>query len=296
MLESGDYFKKATELQPDYAEAWAWLSAYYSEGLAGSLLDPSTNLQPDWDTAQKALALDPDLPDAHWAMGGAYFIGKWDWTNADREFQRAISLDPQDAEFYYVRACLLAALGRNDEAIALAKKTMELAPFERPDALASILIPARQYDAALAEIQLRSTASPNNEIFLFDRWDLARRMHNDREMVAMAIKWHEAIGEPQVAADLQKIYAEGGRRAFFQARLQIRLKQSKTQYVSPGELAQYYAELGDGDQALDELEQAYHRHAIECLWIEADPAFDFLHKNPRFRALVQQIGLPSIKE
>jgi TolB-like protein/DNA-binding winged helix-turn-helix (wHTH) protein len=290
MLESGDYFKKATELQPDYAEAWAWLSAFYSQGVAGSVLDPRTNVQPEWDTAQKALALDPDLPDAHWAMGAAYFIGRWDFANADREFQLAIHMDPQNAESYYVRACLLAALGRFDEAIALGKKTMELAPFERPDARASILIEAQQYDAALREIQLRDAASEDSHLLLLDRWDIARRMRDDHQMIELAGKWYDAIGQPQVAAELRRAYAKGGRQAYFQAQLQRRLKQAKTQFVSPGELAMYYAELGNKNRALEELEEACRIHAIESLWIQDEPAFNFLHADPRYRALVQRVG------
>lgn len=292
MVESGEYFRKATQIQPDYADAWAWLAAYYGEGVAGDYLDSRTNLQPMWEAAQRAIELDPELADAHWAMGAAFFIARWDWANADREFLRAISMDPQNAEYYCVRANLLEVLNRFDEAIAIEKKAMELDPFERPYGLASIYAPAREYDAALADIQLRMKASPNNPDLLFQAWDIWRRKGNYKESMEAWAKWHLVIGDPQSAANLRRAYEKGGAQGFIRWQLGRRLTQSKSQYVSPGELAVYYAQLHEKDQTLALLEEAYRRHTIEVMWIQTDPAFDFLHGEPRYRALVQEIGLP----
>ena len=219
MLESGAYFRKATEIQPDYAEAWAWLSCYYGGGVANDGLDPQANLQPMWETAQRAMQLDPDLPDAHWALGAAYFIARWDWANADREFLRAISMDPQNAEYYYVRANLLEAVNRSDEAIAIEKKAMELDPFERPSALAGIYLGARQYDAALADVQLRLKASPNNPDLLFEMFGAWRGKGNYKEAMEALAKWHIAIGDPQSAVNLRRAYETGGAHGFIQWQL-----------------------------------------------------------------------------
>ncbi len=292
MVESGDYFKKATEIQPDYAEAWAWLSCYYGEGVASNSLDPRGNIQPMWETAQRALQLDPELADSHWAMGAAYFLARWDWANADREFLRAISMDPRNAEYYYVRADLLEALNRNDEAIASAKKAIELDPFARPYGLASIYIGARQYDAALADVKLRMEASPNNPDLWAQVFDAWRRKGDYQKAMEAWAKWHILTGDPMSAADLRRAYERGGARGFIQWQLDRRLMQSKTQIVSPGELASYYAQLGERDKTLTLLEQAYRQHFVEVLFIQGDPAFDFLHSDPRYRSLVQRMGLP----
>ena len=280
MAESGEYFKKATEIQPDYAEAWAWLSSYYGEGVVVNALEPRTSLQPMWETAQRALQLDPDLPDSHWAMGGAFFLSRWDWANADREFQRAISMDPRNAEYYYVRANLLETVNRNDEAIASAKKAMELDPFARPYGLASIYIGARQYDAALADVQLRMEASPNNPDLWAQIFDAQRRKGDYKQAMEAWAKWHILTGDPQSAVNLRSAYEKGGARGFIQWQLDRRLLQSKSQYVSPGELADYYAQLGERDKTLALLEEAYSRHFIDVIFIQGDPAFDFLHSEP----------------
>ena len=138
MEESGAWFQKAIDLQPDYALAWAGLADYYGEGVAGDVLDPRTSIVPEEQAAERALALDPNLPQAHQAMGAMFLIDRWDWADADREMLRAISLDPQNGELYYLRACLLQAVNRDAEAIELGKKAMEIDPFSRPYALASL--------------------------------------------------------------------------------------------------------------------------------------------------------------
>ena len=292
MDESGAYFRKATEIQPDYADAWAYLSAYYGEGVGADVLDPRTSLQPMWDTAQKAMQLDPDLPDAHWVVGASYFIGRWDFVNADRELQRAISMDPRNEEYYYVRGCLLEAVNRFDEAVAMGKKVMELNPTARPYALAGIYDGARQYDAAIADLHLRQEAAPNDPELLLTLWDAQERKGDYRDAMETWAKYHLAIGDPQSAASLRRAYEEGGARGLVQWQLGRRLMQSKSEYVSPGELAHYYGLLGDKEKTLAMLEKAYQWHAIEILFIQGDPAFDFLHGEPRYRALAQKAGLP----
>ncbi|HZZ38732.1 MAG TPA: winged helix-turn-helix domain-containing protein [Acidobacteriaceae bacterium] len=293
MDESGEYFRRATQIQPDYADAWAWLSVYYGEGIAGHVLDPRTSQQPEWDTAQRAMQLDPDLADAHWAMGAAFFLVRWDFANADREFLRAIDMDPRSTEYVYVRACMLEALNRFDEAIAIEKKAMEVDPFERPYALASLYPAAGQYDAALAEIRLRLEADPNNLDLLFNLYDTQRRMGNYRDAVDTWAKWHLASGYPQSAASLRRAWEQDGAPGFIHWQLDRRLMQAKTSYVSPGELALYYAQLDDREKTLNLLEESYRQHQVDTLFIQSEPAFDFLHADPRYRALVRKMGLPA---
>jgi TolB-like protein/DNA-binding winged helix-turn-helix (wHTH) protein len=291
MEESGAYFRKATEIQPDYALAWAGLANYYGEGEAGDILDPRTSLGPQLQAARRALQLEPDLAEAHQAMGGAYFIGLWDWPDADREMLRAIGLDPRNGELYYLRACLLQALNRNAEAIQLAKKDMELDPFARPDALASIYEGAGQYDAALADLKLRLEVSPNDPDLIGMTMDVWRRKGNYKEAVNAWEKWHILTGDPQSAVTLHRAYEKGGTRGFILRELHRRTLQAKTRYVSPIELASYHAQLGQREPTLSLIEEGYRIRSTDTLWIQMDPAFDFLHNDPRFRAVVQKTGV-----
>jgi TolB-like protein/DNA-binding winged helix-turn-helix (wHTH) protein len=291
MKESGAWFRKAIDLQPDYALAWAGLAEYYEEGVAGDVLDPRTNIVPGEQAAQRALELDPDLPQAHQAMGGMFLIDRWDWAAADREILRAISLDPQNGELYYLRACLLQAVNRNAEAIELGKKAMEIDPFSRPYALASVYEGARQFEAALKEIRLRLEANPNNLLLLGLEADTWRRMGKYKEAVDASARWHILTGDPQSAVNLRRAWDRGGARGFVRWQLGRRLLESKSRYVSPVELASYYAQLGDEERTLALLEEGYQQQSTDTLWIQEDPAYDFLHSDRRFRSIVQRTGV-----
>ena len=292
ILESGKYYRKATEIQPDYAAAWAGLSDYYGEGIAGHVLDPRSNMAAEEQAATHALQLDPDLAEAHQAMAAVYLIDRWDWPNADREILQAIHLDPNDAELYYFRSCVLQATNRNAEAIEAEKKAMELDPFERPYALAAVYEGARQYDAALAELKLRMESSPNNLEALWMTWDTWQRKRNYKEAVDASEKWHIIAGDPQSAKALRRAYNQGGAQGFVRWQLSRRLEQAKASYVSPVELASYYAQLGSKDQALAHLEEGFQQHWTDVMYIQEDPSYDFLHNDPRYRDLIHKIGLP----
>jgi TolB-like protein/DNA-binding winged helix-turn-helix (wHTH) protein len=291
MEDAGAWFQKALDLQPDYALAWTGLADYYGEGIVVGVLDPRTSILPEEHAAQRALELDPDLPQAHGAMGAMFLIDRWDWADADREILRAISLDPQNAELYYLRTDLLLAVNRQAEAIALGKKVMELDPFSRPYALAGLYEYTRQFDEALAEIRLRSAVSPNNPDLLELEADIFRRMSKYKEAVDAWSRWHILMGDPQSAVELRRAWNRGGAHGFVQWQLDRRLLQSKTHYVSPVELAAYYAQLGDKERTLALLEEGLQQRATSTLWIQRDPAFDFLHANDRFRSIVQKTGV-----
>jgi tetratricopeptide (TPR) repeat protein len=291
MEESGAWFRKAIDLQPDYALAWAGLADYYGEGIVVKVLDPRTSIVPEEQAAERALALDPNLPQAHAAMGAVFLIDRWDWADADREILRAISLDPQNGELYYLRARLLEALNRNAEAIDLGKKAMEIDPFSRPYALSGLYVDARQYDAALKEIQLRLEANPNNIDLLGQEADLWRRMGKNKEAVDAWARWNILRGDSQSAVNMRRAWDRGGARGEVRWQLSRRLQQSKSSYVSPVELANYYAQLGDKERTLALLEEGYQQHSMDTLWIQQDPAYDFLHSDRRFRSIVQRTGV-----
>jgi TolB-like protein/DNA-binding winged helix-turn-helix (wHTH) protein len=291
MEESGAWFRKAIDLQPDYALAWAGLADYYGEGVAGDVLDPRTSIVPEEQAAERALALDPNLPQAHQAMAAMFLIDRWDWADADREILRAISLNPQNSEIYYLQACVLQAVKRDAEAIDVEKKAMEIDPFSRPYALAGFYVGARQFDAALKEVQLRLEANPNNLDLLGVKMNTLRRMGNYKEAVEVWAKWHILTGDPQSAVNLRRAWDRGGARGFVRWELGRRLLQAKSTYVSPVELASYYAQLGDKERTLALLEEGYQQHATDTLWIRQDPAYDFLHSDRRFRSIVQRTGV-----
>ena len=181
-------------------------------------------------------------------------IARWDLTNAGLESQRAIRLDPHDGELYYFRACVLAAMDRYAEAIKAARRSVELAPYERPSALAEMYFLDRQYDAALSEVHLRLEAQPNNVALLWILSDTSRRKGKYKEAFEAWERMLAATGDAKSARQRRLAYEEGGWLGFIRWQLRLSEGQAKSQYVSPVELALYHAQLGEGEQTLALLE------------------------------------------
>jgi TolB-like protein/DNA-binding winged helix-turn-helix (wHTH) protein len=287
----GAYFKKAVEIQPDYAAGWAGLAEYYGSGSASNL-DPRQVFGPMMVAARKSVELDDSLPEAHMALGEALFYIQWDWAGGERETRRAIQLDPEYSEAHHRLAEMLAALNRHQEAIAEQKVATELDPFERSRAMAYLYQLARQYDAALADLKQRLAATPDDGGLLYTLADVYRCKHMYKESVDAWVQLLTVLNQKSGAETTRRQYARGGYQEVFRGRIAYDEKRSSTEYVPPYNLAQSYAELKQKEKTLDLLEQAFRIRDPNLLYVQCDPAFDFLHKEERYRSLVQKIGLP----
>jgi TolB-like protein len=290
--ESGAYYKKATEIQPDYAAAWAGLANYYGKAAAGDELDPRIALPLEEKAAERAIALDPNLAEAHLAVAATYLIARWDPVNADREVLRVISLDPSDGEAYNFRANVLDALGRHQEALEMAKKAVEISPFEYAADMAAFYVSGRQYDAALADLGLRLDVAPNDPLLLYFQWDTLRRKGNYREAADALEKSFTSSGDTHSASAIRSAWEHGGWPAVVRWQLAHDLERQKREYVSPVTLAGYHAQLHETEPTLSLLEEGFRQHSTDILWVTMDPAFDFLDSDPRFQSILQRINLP----
>jgi TolB-like protein/DNA-binding winged helix-turn-helix (wHTH) protein len=290
--KAGEYFRKATELQPDYAQGWSGLSVYYGAGAIEGIANPVDTLAPQISTAQRALELDALSPEAHLAMCAAIFEARWDWARADAECKRAIELDPEFSEAYHFRAKMLAALNRHPEAIEAQKKALELDPFSRPWALAASYLLARQYDAAFAEGRQRLESSPNDAML---HNVLSTTLHckgMEKEATEQLEQTLVLQGDKASADAVAMAYRQGGYRAVVLQRIDDLQRRSADQYVSPVDLALQYAEIGRREEALHFLEEGYRQRSPLLLWVQDDPAYDFLHGEERYRAIIKGVGLP----
>ena len=288
--EASKYFRKATELQPDYAPGWAGLSTYYGQGAGGELY-PKDAIANEVEAASKAVELDESLPWAHLSLGAAMFFS-WNWPRAEQEISRAIELDPNFGEAYHFRSKMLSAFGRNEEAIEAEKKAMELDPFERPFALAFTYFLARQYDAAINEARLRLETRPDDIILHWALWEAYRRKGAEKEAAQELEKSVLLQGWTNSAAAIHRQFERGGYKAVVVGQVDYYKKLSEKQYVSPLQRATYNAQLGRREETLALLEEGYQQHDPELLWIQNDPAYDFLHGDERYRSIIRRIGLP----
>jgi TolB-like protein/DNA-binding winged helix-turn-helix (wHTH) protein len=288
---AGKYFKIATSLQPDYAQGWAGLSAYYSLG-GDTTMDPEEALPKAEESAAKAIELDPSLADAHLSMGAVILFRRWDFSRADQEVVRAIELDPQSSQAYHFHAMILAVMNRQAEAIEAQKKATALNPYIRPWALPRAFLWARQYDAALQDALPRLDATPNIDYLNFT----VSRVYYSKKMDKEAAKFLEKSlllsNDSKSAAGIKRACQQGGYRGLVSWQLhQLQIK-SKSQFVSPFDQAILYAQLEDRERTVAFLEQSFRKHSPELVFLQCDPEFDFLHSDPRFRSLAQRIGPP----
>jgi TolB-like protein/DNA-binding winged helix-turn-helix (wHTH) protein len=292
--EAGKYFRKATELQPDYALGWTGLAGYYGAGAMGGDLNPKDAIPQTEGAANKAIELDDSLPEAHLMLSGAMFL-KWDWARADQEIARAIELNPRFAEAYHLRSKMDTALGRNEEAIESEKKAMELDPFQRPFAMGLAYFTVRQYDAAINDVRQRLETQPDEAGL---HWILCESYRRKGELKEAAQEWEKIMqlmgdqGEGISATTIRRAFEKGGYKAVLLQNVSYLKHKSATQYVSPVDIALQYAQLGDKEKTLSLLEDGYRQRSPLLLWIQTDPAYDFLHGEERYRSIIKGIGLP----
>jgi len=285
------YFEKAIQLQPDYAAAWSGLADTYAvDGMMNH--PPSEVSEKARAAALKAIELDPSLAEAHSSLSAWYLFYGWDLPRADAEIRRAIALNPNYAEAHYVRHKVLMAMNRLDEANAEEKRAVELDPFARPWGLGAFYVETRQYDVAIDELRTQHAARPTDSSVV---WQLShvywlKGMYKESQQ-----ELEEALQlehNPEKLAAAHKAWVHGGEKAVEQWGLDTVNANARRSYVSELDLAIATAYLSDKDQTLKHLEAAYRDHEPDMIELQNEPLFDFLHKEPRYQALVKQIGLP----
>jgi TolB-like protein/DNA-binding winged helix-turn-helix (wHTH) protein len=290
--EAGEYFLKASQLQPDYPLAWTGVADYYVGSTVDGHSNPRDSLWRAKAAALKAASLDDSLAQVHVSSGAVAYFVDWDWPKALGECDRAIALDPKFSEAYQLKAKVLASLGSHKEAIELVRKEMELNPFARPWALVLQFNWARLYDAAIQEAEERLESTRADPGLLIGLSYAYRCKGSEREAAEYEEKAIQVSGNSALAEEMAKAFTESGYRGLLQTRLDDLKRLANRQYVSPVTLASFTAQLGDREQTLALLEQGYEEHSPLLLNIQFNPAYDFLHREDRYRSIIKRIQLP----
>jgi TolB-like protein/DNA-binding winged helix-turn-helix (wHTH) protein len=289
--ESQKYFEKAIQSQSDYAPAWGGLSMSILAGAARVGTPIREAGEKAEAAARKAIELDDTFAEGHHALAGVYLFGKWDWGRADAESRRALELDPNFSEAHHIRSYILFAMNRPAEALQEQKRATEIDPFERPWAFGRAYYFVRQYDASLEEFRMRAQSGSAalwvhsflSKVYGFK--GMEKESEQELEEDTRINRGDKAAGE------IRRTYQRGGRRAVLQLHLNDLKARSRQEYVSTWDLAEAYAALGMKDETLQQLEDAYRGHSEALVLVQAEPDFDFLHSDERYRALVRKIGL-----
>ena len=298
MRKSLEYFQQAIERDPNFALAYSGLADAYdllaapdaAGGMAANEAMPKAKA-----AALKALEIDDALAEPHVSLAHVKYYYDRDWATAEREYKRAIELNPNYPTAHQWYAVYLMSAGRFDEALAETRRAQELEPLSLPInmTLGWILLNARQYDQSIEQLRKTLEIDPN---FILTHHRLGL-VYEQKGMYDEAIAEFRQVrnlsaGKPLGVAPLARAYALSGKRAEAQKTLAELQKISEQHYVSPASIAIIYAALGDKDQAFVWLEKADKERDGLLARLKVDPRFDSLRSDPRFNDLVKRVGLP----
>lgn len=289
------YFQEAIEKDHNYALAYDGLAdCWVALGWYG-YLSPSETFPHAREAVNRALSLDDSLSEAHTSLAFVSVYYDRDWEKAEREFRRAIELNPNYANGHHWYGEFLSLVGRHKQAIAEAERARELDPLSNiiNTWVGSRYLFARQYDKAIEQYRNAVEMDP---AFVPVHLMLGRA-YEQKQMFQEAIaELQRAVslsgGSPVYLAALAHAYGAAGRRADAQKSVQALRELSKKTYVSPVDFAVVYLGLGQKDSALAFLEKGAEERSPRIAFLGVDPDFDGLRSDIRFQRLITRIGLP----
>jgi eukaryotic-like serine/threonine-protein kinase len=296
-----EYFQQAIDKDPGYALAYAGLADSYSAlGGGWNYLSPSDSFPKAKAAAMRALELDDTLAEAHAALAYAVFFADWDWPTAEREFKRAIELNPNSALSHDRYAEFLLARERFSESMAEAQRAQQLDPLspEIVTQVGNVYLFTRRYDESIAQYHKAIDLNPNlPAVRALLSWAYAmKRMYPqalaEYDKVADQDKVVATENQFVVASGLGWVYAVSGRRADALKIAQELKNLSSRTYVDFYTLGAIYAGLDDKDEAFRLLEKGYAEHSATMLWLGIDVFWYGMHADPRYADLLRRMGLP----
>jgi TolB-like protein/DNA-binding winged helix-turn-helix (wHTH) protein/Flp pilus assembly protein TadD len=297
VLQSIDLFKQAIARDAQYARAHAGLADAYIILGNYAFRAPNEAYPHAKRAAMEALRLDDRLAEAHTALAAVSLRQDHDWANAEREFRRAIDLNPNSAYAHHWYALLLSYLGRRIEAIEHIQRAERLDPLAPQIGVdhAWVLYLAREYDRGLEQahkvVSYEAGFANTHRILGLLLITTGRceegivRLHRSFELFG-----GEAFSDLKLAWG----YARCGRTDEARLLLSKALEAKEPPYLEPNTVAHVFAALGDHDQALTWLERAVDARAPHVVEMAVEPALDPLRSYPRFVRLLERVGLPTI--
>ena len=293
--QAANYFQQATAKDPSNARAFAGLANAYALEGSYNLELPKAQFEKAKAAALQALALDEKLPEAHTALAFAVETLDWDWQAAEKEYARAIQLDPSYATAHQWYAECLTFEGRFDVAFAESERARQLDPLSLIIAAdhAAILYFSRQYDRSIDELKSILQAEPN-----FPRANLIVFAYSATgqysEALAHVQRQGNRFGEPWSLSIQAFIYGREGQKSQARGTLRRLEALAKTDHTYPKfapTIPFAYMEAGESDAAIRWLQQLADQRATVLLTIKVDSAFDSMRGDPRFQEILRRVRL-----
>ena len=289
------YFEQAIALDPSYALAYAGLANVYPAHALGSEMTPTEVFPKAKAAAQKAIALDDQLPEAHGVLGMVSFWYDWDARQAEYHLKRALEINPNYADAHIYYAALLALTGRGPEAVDEAHRATELDPLNlRTNTFeGQYLVQAGRVDEGLDKLLKTIELEPN----FYLAHQFAANAYIEKGM------YREAVDEARRAKELSGgaptipmsflgyALAKSGKTAEARAVLNELLKMSDSRYVSPFVLALIHNALDERDETYRWLERGIEIRDPRMVLLKFEPKWNNLRGDPKFQEIVRRVGL-----
>jgi len=296
LLRAIDYFQQAIRVDPRYAVAYAGLADCYNLLDDWGKTPPRDSFPKARAAAEKALALDDSLAEAHTSLAMVHQSYDWDWAAAEQEFKRAIELNPNYPTVHQWYGMFLASLQRFKEAESEVKRAEQLDPLSPIIAMAvgEVYAWERRYDDAILQYRKALDLNPSFAGAYGNLSSVYEQKKMYSEAIRASVQAWTLDGEPKFAASLQNAYSRSGYPAVLRAELDHSLRQREQgQYRSSIGIAANFAILGDNLNALKWLEKGYEDHSSSMQYLAVTPEFDQLRSNSQFQYWIGILGLPA---
>jgi len=294
LLKAIDYFSRAIQTDPTYAEAYSGLADSYA--LAGDwlygILSPRDAFRQARAAATSALALDDTLGEAHTSLAFALDLYAWDWAAADKQYQRAIELNPGYATAHHWYGWHLLVMGRTSEGIFEMRRAESLDPLSLIISadLAEALCIAQLYDESVQQSKRTLDMDPNFAVAHYQLGQALAQKHLYDEAIAEFQRAIELSGPSGTfESNLAYVYAVSGRKIDAENIMQDLKARSDKNPSTDANIALVYVGLGDHDQAMIWLDKAYEGRFNPSILLR--PGFDPLRSDARFEDLRRRLGL-----
>jgi len=291
-----DYFTQAIDKDPNYALAYVGLADYYDvipeyTPVASSEMEPKARA-----AAQKALAIDDSLEEAHAVLADGYST-QWEWSAAEREFKRALELSPNSANTHKLYWLYLSSQGRHQEALAEIRNAIRLDPLNLKynDNLGQEYVEGGEYDLAIEQFKKVVEMDPSfasvhgdlsNAYLQTGKYDLWIQ-EAETEFNLSHQDEYEAVFK-----EVGKVYARSGIEAALREWAEQEVELSKRRYEDPALIGFIYAKAGEKDQAFAWLEKGLKEKSDRIQYLKIDHMVDSLRSDPRYADMLKRMGMP----
>jgi TolB-like protein/Tfp pilus assembly protein PilF len=288
------YFQFALEGDPDYALAHVGIANVWLVRADAGFVLPSEGFPKARAAVLKALDLDETLAEGHITLANVTTLWDRDWPTGEREFRRAIELNPNSADGHFMYADFLTSMKRSEEWAAEIQRVLELDPVNPffQCFYGWHLVYIHQYDEAVLQLREALAADPGFSSAHMGLWGALymKGMHEDA--LVEAGKFFAVLGDHEVEDALRRGYAEGGYRRAMRFGAETLVKRSRRCYVPSVRIARLYAHAGENDQAIEWLQRACEQRETPLFHLSVAWDWDVLRDDPRFHDLLRRVGLP----